>query len=1374
MKSERGITKYLSVIILLIIAASGRLYAQSIHITQGENLTEILQNDYSVFAVQNSVAAIHASKIKTEDQNFIRLDVEGYGFSNHIGEPQLPVLKKLIEIPLGADLEIFFTYKSYKDLSLSDFNLHDYILPVQPSLSKSQDPAQAEFQFREDVYNIDDFLGDDLVSVTPLGIMRGVSIARLEISPVQYNPVSNVLRVHNDIAVEIRFIGGDISQTIVMKEDGMNPFFSGIGKMLFNYKKPESADNLFDRDPITYIIVSDPMFQEALQPFIAWKSKKGFRVVEAYTDNPQVGNSTISIKTYLKTFYENPPDGYQPQSFILIVGDVAQVPAFNGTTGNHVTDLYYAEYTGDKFPEAYYGRFSAVNIAQLQSQIDKTLEYEQYLFPDPTFLDEVVMVAGEDASHQMIWGNGQINYGTNYYFNENNGLFSHTYLQPEPAGGNYSIQIRQNVSDGVAYANYTAHCSASGWSKPAFTINHISALQNQSKYPLMVGNCCSSVAFGGNSFGEDIMRAEGKGAIGYVGGSNNTYWDEDFHWAVGFTTITANPVYDPSSLGAYDRLFHNKEGVTIDDWHVTQGQMPTAGNLAVTQSGSSLTNYYWEIYHLMGDPSLMVYFSQPPDISANYPSLIPLGVVGITINTEPFAYLAISKDEMLTGAGFANLDGVAEITFFENIETPGIAEIVITGQNKKPYFGEILVGVPDEPYVLLQQAAVNDQSHGNGNGLMEYAETINLNITMQNFGQEPGENIILKLITTDLYATITDSLVNLGNIEPNGLISLTGVFEISLSEALPEGYHVSFRIEATDGTDVWKSNFTIKGHAPVLEIAGFMVSDPDGNNNGQFDPGETVQLSVFTKNTGSSAAFDLEGVLHCNNPYITVLTAHPQPFGEIAPQQIVSAVFEVTADEHTPAGYLAAFMLDLSAAMGITASGQFDVTVGLIPVLIVDLDGNKNSGDTIKAAVTQLGLFSEKMNGFPDNLSLYSSVFVCLGVYNHNYTLTQAQGQLLADYLNAGGRLYMEGGDTWFYDPATPVHEMFGIIGVADGSGDLSTISGDENSFCAGLSFQYNGDNNWIDRLEPTNGAKVVFTNQPPEYHCAISRIGNGYKTIGSSFEFGGVNPDSTRLEVMQKYLEYFDITMPASLECNLYALVDDICQRDTTQMIIEISGGSGYFRYQWTPQTGLDDPTAFNPKAFPEISTLYTVEIVDLLTGHQIIEKLMINVRPKPLTPEISQDVLSLVSSAAEGNQWYNDDGLIQGATGQRYTPQKTSNYYTIVTNAYSCPSDTSNIIHFQSTFIDELIAVGSLRVYPNPTSGVVHIDFITESGEAPSFQVFNAFGQMMNKYIDVSLKRFGANTITYDISGLPGGVYYFKFQDMNNVAGKKIILSK
>ncbi len=173
---------------------------------------------------------------------------------------------------------------------------------------------------------------------------------------------------------------------------------------------------------------------------------------------------------------------------------------------------------------------------------------------------------------------------------------------------------------------------------------------------------------------------------------------------------------------------------------------------------------------------------------------------------------------------------------------------------------------------------------------------------------------------------------------------------------------------------------------------------------------------------------------------------------------------------------------------------------------------------------------------FPNNLSLYSSIFVCLGVYSNNHVLTAPpQGSLLAAYLNGGGRLYMEGGDTWYYNSPTAVHPMFGILGgQGDGSGDLSTVVGMAGTFTEGMSFPYNGDNNWIDRIAPTGGgATLILQNNSPVYGTAVANDGGVYKTIGASHEFGGLNGD--RKALLEEYLDFFLICylhrwLPASL----------------------------------------------------------------------------------------------------------------------------------------------------------------------------------------------------------------------------------------------------
>ena len=131
-----------------------------------------------------------------------------------------------------------------------------------------------------------------------------------------------------------------------------------------------------------------------------------------------------------------------------------------------------------------------------------------------------------------------------------------------------SAAIISDISDGVSFANYTAHCGSSGWSDPSFEVSDISSLQNYDKFGVLIGNCCQSNKFDvAECFGEGILRASNKGAVAYIGGSNNTYWDEDYWWAVGNGTTPppTNPSYTQTGLGIYDCLMH-ENGEQESDW----------------------------------------------------------------------------------------------------------------------------------------------------------------------------------------------------------------------------------------------------------------------------------------------------------------------------------------------------------------------------------------------------------------------------------------------------------------------------------------------------------------------------------------------------------------------------------------------------------------------------------------------------------------------------------------------------------------------------------------------------------------------------------------------------------------------------------------
>lgn len=690
--------------------------------------------------------------VNTDKGMYTEIGAQGYSNTQNIGLPKLPVLRRLIEVPHGADLSIKVISMETEEILLSDKGIENMIIPAQPPVAKSETTPQP-LVVDSQAYQQNTYYNSVPAAIEEVGFMRSTRMARIDLNPISYNPVTGTIRVITAMEIEVIFSNGDMALTMAEKARTNSPYFHSMDGFLMNSDKFDSKDEI-TQYPVKYVIVSDPMFQIPLTQFINWKRQKGFNVIEAYTSDPNVGNTTSSIKAYLQDLYESGSAWDPAPTFVLFVGDVEQVPAFN--EGSHVTDLYYCEYTGDDIPEVYYGRFSATTPAHVENMVQKTISYEKYQMPDPSYLDECVMVSGADASHAPTWGNGQISYGTNNYFNEAHGLTSHTYYYPESSS--HAADVIQHVSDGVCYANYTAHGDWNGWADPSFKNTDVAGLQNQDKYCLMVGNCCLTNKFNvAECFGEVLLRAENKGALGYIGGSNSTYWDEDFYWGVGVGTISATPTYDVTDLGAYDKTFHD-HGEPYTDWYTTQGQMVYAGNMAVEQGSPGNSTYYWEIYHLMGDPSVSIYFSQPMPSSTAYDEIMPMGAETFDVQTEPYSLVAISFDGDLMGTAQAGPSGLA-VVHLTPITTPGEADIVVTGQNRRPFFGTIVVaGAPGLPVNIFPVDGQSKTSIFTGltwdDGFGGDPENYELFLGTDN----PPTNIVNGLAVADTFYVLTEEL----------------------------------------------------------------------------------------------------------------------------------------------------------------------------------------------------------------------------------------------------------------------------------------------------------------------------------------------------------------------------------------------------------------------------------------------------------------------------------------------------------------------------------------------------------------------------------------------------------------------------------------
>jgi hypothetical protein len=927
-----------SLLIAGIIASAGLLFssqvnAQDLAIDFGRSAagTQMIEDNMQLFSASFSYPGINSFKVETSKGSFNEIGIPNAFSVGNLGSPKLPATKELIEIPFGADVSVEVISYSVTEYKLSDYGIDQQLMPVQPSLRKDQAIDEITFEFDTKTYQKDEFIQHEIASVEVLGVMRSFRIARLTIAPVSYNPVQGIIRVYNDIEVQVSFTNVDESLTEYVKTSTNSPYFSVMQQAFLNNptnrEYPDHPDLV--NYPVKYLIVSDRMFEDDLVPFIEWKTKKGFDVIVAYTD--EIGTSYSAIQTYIHEQYNDGSPSDPAPSFVLLVGDTPQIPATQGSSSQKMTDLYYASVDGDYFPEMYYGRFSARTSEQLLPYIEKTLYYEQYQFEDASYLDDVTLIAGGDGTWNPRVGQPTVNYGTENYFNEAHGYENiYTYLTSPYTGCYDADRIA------VSMINYTAHCSETSWGDPSLSQSAVNNFTNQDKYPLAIGNCCLAADFGyPECMGETWMRAANKGAVAYIGSSPSSYWFEDFYWSVGAFPISGTndgyvPSYEETTWGAYDGPF-------VSDY-VTTGGLVFVGNLAVTEvhlqnypSHSSPT-YYWQAYNVLGDPSLVVYHTQGSENTVSHMPILPIGLETYEVTATPGSYVAISKDGVLHGAALVGMSGVVEVEI-EPILSSGMVDIVVTKPQFMPYMEQVPAAALEGPYVVLEEYVINDD-----NGLAEYSESFTMDVTLKNVGADPSENISATIVGTDEYINLTGAAtVEFGAIVDGEMATVADAFSFEVADFVPNMHSASFIIEATDGTTVWESNLIINLYAPELEIGEeITVNDEAGNSDGILDPGETADLVISVSNIGDSDVGNFSLTIVSSDPLLTVNEA-TATLTNLAAGTSAELTFNVTAGSDSPIGY--PVNISMAAAAGpsgvYTATQNGMVVIGLIPDFIM-------------------------------------------------------------------------------------------------------------------------------------------------------------------------------------------------------------------------------------------------------------------------------------------------------------------------------------------------------------------------------------------------------------------------------------------------------
>jgi len=80
-----------------------------------------------------------------------------------------------------------------------------------------------------------------------------------------------------------------------------------------------------------YLVITAPEFETTLEPFVQYKQSIGFEVQVVSTQT--TGKTNVSIKNYIQKLYD---DVSTRPKFVLLVGDVAHIPAYQGNSSGKI------------------------------------------------------------------------------------------------------------------------------------------------------------------------------------------------------------------------------------------------------------------------------------------------------------------------------------------------------------------------------------------------------------------------------------------------------------------------------------------------------------------------------------------------------------------------------------------------------------------------------------------------------------------------------------------------------------------------------------------------------------------------------------------------------------------------------------------------------------------------------------------------------------------------------------------------------------------------------------------------------------------------------------------------------------------------------
>lgn len=587
------------------------------------------------------------------------------------GAPDLQKLTASLIIPDRAEMELSIVSSNYYDVA------NVKIAPSKGNLKRNVNPADVPYTYGS-AYTQDAFFPSSTGTLNAPYILRDYRGQSVSVCPFQYNPQTNILRVYTNIIIGVTVknpTGGENQLERINSGKIADREFEAIYQRQFiNYEAQEDNSRYTPvSETGSMLIICYDAFSSDMQPFVTWKNQKG--IATELVLKSVAGATRAAIKTFITNYYTSHPD----LKYVLLVGDAPQIPSSTTSAGD--SDTHYGYITGnDSYPELFIGRFSATTSTQVQTMVNRTINYEKTPQVAGTWYKKGITIAssegpgddGEiDYEHQQIIRNKLLAFTYNNVSENYDGSQGGT----DAAGDPTATSIASQINSGVGIITYTGHGSDNAFVSSGFSTNNIHNLTNTSKHPFIWSVACVNGDFVTNNecFAEAWLRQgtpiQPKGALGAFMSTINQSWDPPMEGQDAMVDILVESV-----SGNIQRTFG---GLSMN------GCMQM--NDAYQSAGFEMTDT-WTIF---GDPSVMVYTNTPAPMVTSHITFTPVGTTSISVSCNVNgALVCLSLNGIILGTGISN--GTSAVITIP-AAVAGVIDVTATAFNKMPYSGIINV-----------------------------------------------------------------------------------------------------------------------------------------------------------------------------------------------------------------------------------------------------------------------------------------------------------------------------------------------------------------------------------------------------------------------------------------------------------------------------------------------------------------------------------------------------------------------------------------------------------------------------------------------------------------------------------------------------------